>query len=96
MGLEPTQDVLLQETRTEDASLAAEQAELTGLLYAGCVLEELQKVLKKPKPGKAPGCDAVVAEMILRGGSDLHACILTMFDRMVHGERRENLCVGLI
>ena len=46
VGIEPRQDVLLQENHTEDATEAAEQAELTGLLDADFDLEELQKVLK--------------------------------------------------
>ena len=47
------------------------------------------------KPGKAPDYDAVIAEMVLRGGSDLHECILTMFNRMLHGEFSKNPSVEI-
>ena len=97
VGIEPSQGVLLQEQSvTDGAPQAAEQAQATGCLDADFVLEELLNVLKKLKPGKAAGYDGVIAEMILFGGSDLHELLLQMFNRMLQGEFPTNLSVGLI
>lgn len=61
-------------------------------------MEELHKCVKKLKRGKAAGHDAIIAEMILDGGSCLHECIriLLMYNRMLQDEFPKALSVGLI
>ena len=58
--------------------------------------DELRAMIKRLKPGKSPGIDRILAEMIKDGGDVLESCLLWLFNCMLASHFPERLSVGLI
>ena len=50
-------------------------------------IDELQHAIKSLKPNKAPGPDAIVAEMFKHGGNILHNYILELINKMLSSRK---------
>ena len=53
-------------------------------------MDELQRVLKKLKNGKAPGNDRVINEMIKYAGEEFHELLLELYNRCLDMEAIPN------